>query len=252
MAGLFLLLPTLASPAFAQVRPGPQTSRAGATFARLFVSVNAVTHLDSRDLDDTTTLTVNAEDARLESSYQVPSGPAFDVAGGAILWRNLGVAVGYTRQTKEATAAITASIPHPFFFNQPRAIEGEATGLTRRESGVHIQARVVLPLSERWQAMVYGGPTFFSLEQSVITSVVYDETYPYDEARFERASTTDIEESKIGVNVGADVAYFFTPQVGVGGMVQYSGTTMDLSVQGRTIEMKVGGVQVGGGLRLRF
>ena len=67
-----------------------------------------------------------------------------------------------------------------------------------------------------------------------------------------RAVVTTVEESKVGVHVGADVAYFFTPRLGLGAMLQYAGTNMEVAATGRTFDVKVGGILAGGGLRLRF
>lgn len=243
-----LLVTIVAPPVLAQSRPQPSPARTG----RIFVAVNAATHLDSRDVDDTYSVDSNGEQARFETAYTIPAGPALDIAGGAMLTSRVGVGVGITRLSTEATATVEASLPHPFFFNQPRAIEGEATGLSRSELGVHVQARFLLPVTPRWQVMLYGGPTFFRLTQALVTSTRVRETYPYDDAQFDGAVTTEVEESKVGVNVGADVAYFFTSQVGIGGMLQYAGATVAMPAQGRSVDVKVGGVQAGGGIRLRF
>jgi hypothetical protein len=54
------------------------------------------------------------------------------------------------------------------------------------------------------------------------------------------------------VNVGGDVAYFSTPHVGVGGTAQSTGATFEMTVPSGTADVKAGGLQVGGGLRLRF
>jgi hypothetical protein len=66
--------------------------------------------------------------------------------------------------------------------------------------------------------------------------------------------TTTADESKVGFNVGADVGYFFTRQVGVGGTVQWAGTTIEMPGSGGTgtFDVKAGGFQAGGGVRFRF
>ena len=56
------------------------------------------------------------------------------------------------------------------------------------------------------------------------------------------------EEQKTGFNVGADVGYYFTKNVGVGGIVRFSQTKVTFSLG----EVDAGGAMVGGGLRLRF
>jgi hypothetical protein len=57
----------------------------------------------------------------------------------------------------------------------------------------------------------------------------------------------------VGVHAGADVSYFFLRRLGVGVTVQYAGTTIEMPSGGTgTLDVKAGGVQAGGGLRLRF
>ena len=111
----------------------------------------------------------------------------------------------------------------------------------------------VVPVGRSVRVMVFGGPSFFTVEQALVNEVESTDSYRYDVATFDRAVTNTAKKSKVGVNVGGDVAYFFTRQRGVGGGAQYSGTTVDLpSPDGGTVSVKAGGLQAGGGLRLRF
>ena len=99
---------------------------------------------------------------------------------------------------------------------------------------------------------IFGGPSFLSVEQDIVNDFDFSESYPYDTATFTRAIATSQSESAVGVNVGGDVAYFFTPNVGVGGTAQYSGATVEMTTPSGTADVKAGGLQVGGGIRLRF
>jgi hypothetical protein len=101
--------------------------------------------------------------------------------------------------------------------------------------------------------MVFGGPSFFQMKQGIVTDFTYTESYPYDEVKFGAATTTAESVSKIGFNAGADLAYFFTKQIGVGATVQFAGTSVKLPVaRGASQDVKVGGGKAGAGLRLRF
>jgi hypothetical protein len=101
--------------------------------------------------------------------------------------------------------------------------------------------------------MVFGGPSFFQVQQGIVTGVRYSESYPFDSAAFASAETTSAKESKAGFNVGGDLAYFFTRQLGVGFAAQFSGTELDVpSAAGGTHKVRAGGFQAGGGLRVRF
>ena len=96
--------------------------------------------------------------------------------------------------------------------------------------------------------VAFGGPSFFTVKQSVVTAVQRTEAYPYDEATFSGATVETEEESTNGFNVGADVAYYFTKNIGVGGIVRFSSATAAFSLG----DVDAGGALVGGGVRLRF
>jgi hypothetical protein len=254
---LVILLGTAAS-ASAQAKPAqPAPARrapAAPAIDRIYVSINGAYQTGGDSFGETVSFLENAEPGTFTTDYEVKSGPALNISAGAGLWRNIGVGVGVTRYSKNTPTALNASVPHPFFFSRPRTVEGEVAGLKREELAVHVQARATFVPSPSIQAVVFAGPSFFSVKQGIVNDFEVNETYPYDTATFSRGITTDVDESKIGFNVGADVGYFFTRQVGVGGSVQWSGTTIDAPASSGTgtFEIKAGGFQAGAGLRLRF
>ena len=220
---------------------------------RGFVVVNGGYQLTGNDFSDSAGKHENAEDGRFDTKYAVKGGATFDVAAGGIVWRRLGVGVGVSRFSVATPASLSATVPHPFFFNHPRSVNGEATGLKREEMAIHVQVRGVLPVGDRLQVMVFGGPSFFQITQGVITDFSYTDSYPYDTATFSAATTTDASGSKLGFHWGGDVAFFFTKQVGVGATVQFAGASVVLpAADGATQSVKVGGGRAGRGLRLRF
>jgi hypothetical protein len=231
----------------AGARAGAQTR----VSERVFISVNGLYQVTSNDFDDTTTFRIHAENGRFDTDYDVGGGLAFDVSGAYVVWRNLAVGAGLTSFSTSTPTTIEAQVPHPFFFNQPRSVSGEFEG-DRSELAVHIQARWIVPVSNKLVVAVFGGPSFFQVEQTIVSDFEYTESYPFDTATFSRAIANDQSESKIGFNVGGDVAYYFSNRVGVGGVVQYSGATVEMTVPSGTADVKAGGLQVGGGLRLRF
>jgi hypothetical protein len=239
-----LVMLGIAAAATAQTRPLP---------TRAFISVNGGVQVASNDFDDGTTFPANAEEGRYATDYSVEGGPSLNVGGGAMIWRQLGVGVGITRFSRSTPAAFNGSVPHPFFFNRARDIAGDVGGLRREETAVHLRASAVFPAGNRLEVMVFGGPSFFQVKQGIVTDFVFTDEYPYDTATFVRAEITDAEESRVGFNVGGDVGYFFTRQIGIGFALQFARANVELpSAAGGTQELKAGGVQLGGGLRLRF
>jgi opacity protein-like surface antigen len=258
VAPLTAVIVTLASatasaqppPRQAPTRQAPRPAQS-APFERVFVSVNGMFQSGSNDFQDTSTLRANAEDGSLTTSYTVGSGPAFDIAGGFLLLRNLGVGVGLTRFSTSTVTTVNASVPHPFFFNQGRSVTGEVNG-SREEMAIHVQVRGVFPVNRRVTVTVFGGPSFFQVDQGIVNDITYTEAYPFDAAPFSSALQSTQSESGTGVNVGGDVAFFFGPNVGVGVGVQYSSATVQMTLPSGASDVKAGGAQVGGGLRLRF
>ena len=175
------------------------------------------------------------------------SGPSFDVAGGARVWRRLSVSVGVSRFSVLTPVSVAATIPHPFFFNRLRSINGEAPGLKRDELTLDVQARGVFPIGIRVEAMVFGGPSFFQVKQGVVTDFTYTESYPYDVAQFGAATATNASVSKMGFNVGGDIAFFFTRNIGVGPRHSSRERTSSYRAPVGRIRRSMSGVRAGGG-----
>jgi hypothetical protein len=254
VAVAMVLSPVFADSAWAQApRPAQVARPAVRAVPRFFVAVNGGYQITGNDFDDGATFTEHQEAGRFDTAYIVDAGPTFDIAGGRSVWRNVSAAAGITRYSRSTPTTLTASVPHPFQFNAARSVEGTVGGLKRSELAVHIQARALFPV-ERFQVMVFGGPSFFRVTQGMVTDFDYSESYPYDEAAFSRGVTTTVRKSKVGVHIGGDVAYYFTRELGIGFGLQYSGATAEIpsASAGTTTDVKAGGFQAGGGVRLRF
>jgi hypothetical protein len=216
-----------------------------------FISVDGGYQSGSEGFSDSFSFASYVEQATLTTQYPKKDGPTFSVGGAFRVWRNLAAGVAVTAVSRSTSGGVTGSIPHPFFFNTGRAVTAEV-GLQRNETGVHLQAAYVIPSGRKMLVTVSGGPSFFSVKQSLLESVQVSESYPYDSAGLASPAATSVTKSATGFNVGADVGYFFSRMVGVGGMVRYASGTVSLPVHGSSISTKVGGVQAGVGLRLRI
>ena len=220
---------------------------------RVFIEVNGGAQATSTEFADNVVFTEFVEQGDFDAAYAVDKAAFFDVGGGFVLSRNAALAVVYTRFTKDSDATVDARIPHPFFFNRDRAIAGSATDLNRAEHGLHVQLRWLAPVPAPFEVAVFGGPTFFNVRQDLVTTVGFSQTYPFDVASFTTASTERQSDWAAGYNVGADVAYFLSPHVGIGGLARFTSGTLSLtSEDGGRISTDAGGFHLGGGLRLRF
>jgi len=214
---------------------------------RVIVSVNASYLTASRTFDDTRTFDLYAETASFTSDYSVE--PSVGVDAGAIvrIWKGIGAGISFTSYSDSRDIEIQASLPHPLKFNSPRTMTGTAPG-KHEETAVHLQFAYIVPIGKKMSAVIFGGPSFFTVKQSVVTAVQRTEAYPFDDVTFAGATVDNEDESTKGFNVGADVAYYFTKNLGVGGIVRFSSATAGFSVG----DVDAGGALVGGGLRLRF
>ena len=170
--------------------------------------------------------------ARLSTSVVV-----FD-SGLVLVW---GVAV--SRFDQNRSVPVDARIPHPFFFDCHRTIDGVAD-VTRHERAVHLEARRFTQV-DFIEISLFGGPTLFRVDQDLVTAVQYDHTYPFEEARFISATTTESSTSTLGFNIGTDIC--------VGALLRYTSGSLDPhSADDDVVSVDVGGFHLGGGIRLRF
>ena len=194
----------------------------------------------------------NVETETIDVTYPRTPGGLIDVGGRVRAWKRLGIGVAVSHVTGSGTADITASVPHPFFFNQPRTVTGQAD-LSREETGIHFQVQYAIPASKKVQVVLGAGPSHIKLTQDVVTEVTVDETYPYDTATFRAAVTKGASRSVTGFNAGVDVTWSLTRNVGFGGLFRYASADADLDVRtDHTLTMKAGGMQVAGGIRFAF
>jgi len=106
---------------------------------------------------------------------------------------------------------------------------------------------------QKLQYLAFAGPAYFSVKQDLVDSVTYTDAYPYDTATFKSAVTKQTTSTKWGFAGGADVSYYFTKSIGIGGSVVIAKSTMSVKASdGSAVEMTAGGTQAGGGLRFRF
>jgi len=231
----------LATPAAAQSWP-----------ERVHVSVNGAFQAATSDFSDRFEFERHVETGSTDLDYPVQGGFIFDAGAGVRLWKNLGAGVAVSYFTRDGAASTTSSFPHPFFFEQPREVTGDAT-VTRTETAVHVQAVYLVNPGGRLRLVLSGGPSVFTVDQDLVTEVTITEAFPFDSATFASAQKTRGKGSAPAFNAGADVMWMLGRQFGVGGMIRFSRTSVDLDApDGRTVTVDAGGVYAGGGIRLLF
>jgi hypothetical protein len=229
-----------AAPAFAQPRD------------RVFIAINGAYQTTKNPFSDRLTFDVNRETGSTETEYPVEGHLVLDSSVAIRLSSHFAVGVAYSQFERIDSVTTVSRVPHPFFFETPREVTGDV-GTRRAERAVHVQGVLRWNVSRPVAVSLFGGPSFFDLEQDVVSAIQYDEAFPYDTATFRRAVTTQVSGSAVGFNVGADVAWMFTRNVGIGGLARFARAALDVDLPGgRPKALDVGGFTGGGGLRLAF
>lgn len=230
----------------------PRAAHAQEAVHRL-VALDGAFQAATADFRDNVNFFLNAENGELNVDYRVGTGWVLGGELGERVWRRLIVGAAVSYFEKQGQASVDARVPHPFFFNRPRTVRGEADRIARTELGVHILAGWLLPLSDRLDLLVSGGPSYIRVRQSLVEEVGFTETFPFDSAAFAGVSTMKVEQGSWGANAGADLTFRFHPHFGVGTRVRFSRASIDLpSADGDDVSVDVGGLQVVGGLRVRY
>jgi hypothetical protein len=237
-----------AGPAGAQPRPRMRIQ----PLPRITIAVNLGFQPSSTSFDDRFTFDLNRETATVETDYPVDAGPLFDAGFGYRVWKGLGAGIAFSRFSVDTTVQAEATLPHPLFFQRNRQISGETGGLTRDETGIHLQAQYHLARLNGLYIVLAGGPSVLDIRQSIVTDVNFTEEFPFDTATYVGVDSQRVTGTKTGFNVGADVRWMFDRHIGVGGLVRYSHAMVDLTRNNRTISVDAGGLQVGGGIRFTF
>lgn len=240
---------------------------------RVFVNVNGGYQLGSSGFGYVHTDMFLFEEQTGEANFDGKGGPVLDVRGGVRLVGNFGAGLTYSHYRADQTADLTASIPNPFtalfgFGPSPMVDELSVADLGREEEVLHIQAIYMFPVTRQLQVAVFGGPSYFRCKQDLIrnymANLLGDDLFDLSIELQNPRDRGDIETEKAstwGYNLGTDVSYLFNDHIGVGMMVRYSGASIDFEnpidryeerSSPTTFPVDLGGLQVTGGLRLRF
>lgn len=235
------------------VAPSLALAQSASRPTRFTIGVSGGVQQAAEDVSDHFSFPKNVETEVVDVKYSMKPWALIDLAAGYRMWKNLGVGVAVSVTSGKGKTDVTASVPHPFFFNQPRTVTGTENDITHSETGVHLQVQYLVPASGRLHFTLEGGPSWLNVDHEVVTDVTITESYPYDTAAFGGAVTKSTKGSAVGFNAGIDVTWLFAESVGIGGIVRYTRADIDLNaVEGHTLTMKAGGLQGGVGIRVLF
>ena len=221
-----------------------QAQAQGAPEQKLFANIEFGAQPTQRTVTSSTSFSLYDETATVTTSQPIHNGPLFGGSVGYRFMPNVGVAVGFTYfNARSSDSDIVASIPDLLFFNRSKTVTATATGLKHKQLGVHLQAVWFHPVSEKLEVVLAGGPSLFNVKHDLATATVVTGTQ-----NLTTAITTQ-SKSAIGFNVGGEGNYRLAPNYLLGIFVRYTMGKTDLPA---VPDLKVGGLQAGLGLRLRF
>jgi hypothetical protein len=210
---------------------------------KFFVDVNAAAQTQSRSIELTNSFPLYGETAIINTAQGVDGGGLFDMSVGYRINPKFGVSLGVSIFSDTNDSSVAASIPSPISLNKPANVTATGTGLKHKETGTHLLLSYFYPYKDKIEVMLSIGPVFYNVSQDFTTSSVPagTQTLSLGSTR-ERARTA-------GVNIGANINYWVRRNYGGGVFFRYAGANADFD---SFDDLRVGGVQLGIGGRLRF
>jgi hypothetical protein len=243
--------------------PAPPRQRAPARFQRVWVDANVgVEWAGEQDYSVVATRLINGQDATFQADYHLPVDVMFDLGGGVLVTRTIGLGVSFASSRHDDPALLAIDIPHPVL-TAPNATDSDTSdrSLRRSEATLHIHGAYVTPRRDQLEMRVYGGPSYFRIQQDAIEDIRYTQQFlPFDpvnevDITGEAVSRIPYDEATgWGFHAGVDIGWFYTPALGLGFAGRYSRGQVEVldPLGGDRVDLVVGGFQLGAGVRVRF
>lgn len=230
--------------------PSVRAQQAEPSRARLFV--NGAFGVTSLDFSEARRYTLFAEESTLNADYEAKSGFGFEAGLQYRFLRHLGVAVSFASAERDESASIETGVPHPLYFDRPRALSGHADGFSHKETALHFD----LVYSGRAGALEYaffGGGSRIKVETDVVERFDFSQSYPFDTATLTGIPAKSVEDSPFGFNLGGSLDYVLARNFGVGIQARYSRASAKLvPAEGASLETDAGGLEIAAGVRIYF
>ena len=207
---------------------------------KAYVDLNIGGRTQSVTIATSSTFTLFGESGAANSSSTAGKAVGPDGGVGFFLRKNLAIGVGVAVFTRSPTGTVSITTPDPIAFNSFTTVASSPT-LTTKEFGTHFKVVYLLPVNDKMDVTIAGGPSFMRLSRDIATASVVNGA-PQIAVETQTGST-------LGVHGSVDVNYLFTRRLGAGIFVRYILAQVDLPAASG---VSVGGFQAGLGLRVRF
>ncbi len=219
---------------------------------RFSVYVNGAVGARDLQFGETRSFELFKEQASVASDYMDPRRQGVELGGLLRIAGPLGVTGSIELLRNDRSATYSASLPHPFFFEQFRTLAGEESGLSHEQGALHLGVLVTEvfgPVSVDF----FGGPSWFITRTELLVDVLYEEAFPYDTLEPLGTRVQLFESRPLGFNVGSALTYRFGSIFGVDFTLRYSQADAVIELgDGREVDVETGGFRFGAGLRLLF
>ena len=249
------VVPRTAAPALTVKPPDAKASAgpAGQQATRYFAGIGGGGQSLSPAFFDYVSYTQYDEAANFNSHYAIPRTSALDATLGLRVSQRFVLAAAFWHSSASPSANIAAQIPSWLAYGILRP-SSTTRVVGRTENDGHLQMTWLMPLSGHVDLSLFGGPSLFYVRQELVSApLTLQESYPFDTVGIAANTTVTKSRAAIGLNAGADVTVMVWRYFGVGFGGRYTRAWMSMSSAATgPIDMRVGGVQVSGGLRVRF
>jgi hypothetical protein len=224
--------------------------------SRFMLSLNGAFEPGDEEFTEDGTFTLYDEAGRLTVSGRSSTGAILDMGVGVRVTGRFTLGLSGHRGASADEATVSGQAPHPIFFNRPRAFSVTVPETKRIEQALHFSAGFLLPVGEKLDVHIYGGPSQFRFSQQVVGEVTITEASGTFTAVNATPTVVARKKNVWGGHVAADVSYPVAT-VGaatfrLGGFIRYAQASSEFEVLSNAVTTKVGAMQYGGGLRVRF
>jgi hypothetical protein len=224
--------------------PAPARTQTSSQTPPSFLNISAGGQVTKTHFTNSSTFTDFGETGTVDSNQNVGQGFVFDVRGGRLMWGKFGIGAGLWVSRQNGASASTASIPDPLIVGQFTTVSSTATDLKQTAVGVDVQLVWMTMFNDRFGMAFAVGPSIIHVSQDIGSISVAPNTQNVTPTSTKESGTS----GKAG-NVGLDFSYLVTSNYGAGVFIRYAGGKVGLPT---APSLKVGGLQLGGGLRVRF
>ena len=239
-----------------QSTPPPQKSvRASAAdvkeFKRFSLRGSYFMGFTEETLASTYTPTLYQEQASFVTSYEAKKGNAIDAALGFKFSPAFGVEIGGSMVSRDVAAAMTVSVPHPLLFDNPRQASGTAA-YTLKETDLYLNLMYTFEMNSL-AIDLFAGPCYVMSKTTIVSGYAVTDVYPYTDVAV-TYNSLEVKKNVFGFDAGIAIGYYFGDTVGlvVSGRFVSAKGKFETATDVPGVEYKLGGLQAGAGLKIKF